>query len=194
MIIVEHRKNQSSELKLVPPRHGVEIDLRLFDGELILAHDPFKPGETFEKWSHDFHHSLLILNVKEEGLEDVVLGFLEQKNVNNYFFLDQSLPSVIKSIKLGHSSAARISEFENFTWTPNFSPDWIWVDCFSGNWDYLDQALEKVSRLNIKTCIVSPELQGRYDPGELINLKSILSNHKFVPDAVCTKESSKWES
>ena len=194
MIIVEHRKNSISELNQVPLEHGVEIDLRLFHGELVLAHDPYTPGENFNKWIQQFHHSLLILNVKEEGLEEGILEQLQANNVSNYFFLDQTFPSVVKSIKLKHSVAARISEFEDLTWTPAFAPAWIWMDSFSGKWEYLDQLFEKISSLEIKTCIVSPELQGRFEPQEMINLKSILRNHDFTPDAVCTKESSKWES
>ena len=192
MIVVEHRKNSIAELKLVPPQHGVEVDLRLSHGELILAHDPYARGENFTNWLQAYEHALLILNVKEEGLEEVIMQQLHAYSVTNYFFLDQALPSVVKSIKLKHSVAARISEYESNKWTAEFAPTWVWADCFSGNWKYLDQELEKLSKLKLKTCIVSPELQGRFDSEELNNLKSILKNHNFIPDAVCTKESSKW--
>jgi len=193
MIIVEHRKNLKTDLNSVSKNHGVEIDLRLSHGELVLAHDPYSPGEKFSDWIQEFDHTLLILNVKEEGLEDNILKELNEEILGKYFFLDQALPSIIKSIRLKHSVAARISEFERFTWTTELAPSWIWIDCFGGNWDYLDQEFEKISKLAIKTCLVSPELQGRSDPSEVKNLKSILSNHDFLPDAVCTKESSKWE-
>jgi hypothetical protein len=193
MIIVEHRKNSISELELVPSNHGVEIDLRLFHGELVLAHDPFVSGENFENWITNFHHSLLILNVKEEGLEEIILKYVNGAGITNYFFLDQAIPSLIKSIKIGHSAAGRISEFENLTWSRDFSPEWIWLDSFNANWDYLDQAIQRILQLKLKTCLVSPELQGRLEPFELANLKSILMNHNFIPDAVCTKDSSKWE-
>ena len=194
MIIVEHRKNLKTELNSVNKNHGVEIDLRLSHGELVLAHDPYSPGEKFSDWIQGFDHALLILNVKEEGLEGNILKELNEKSIDKYFFLDQALPSIVKSIGLKHSVAARISEFEKFTWTPEFAPSWIWIDCFSGNWNYLDQELERISELNVKTCLVSPELQGRNDPSEVKNLKSILNNHNFRPDAVCTKESKKWEN
>ena len=194
MIIVEHRKNSKTELNSVSKNHGVEIDLRLSHGELVLAHDPYSPGEKFSDWIQEFDHALLILNVKDEGLEESILKELNENIFGKYFFLDQALPSIIKSIRLKHSVAARISEFEKFTWTSKFVPSWIWIDSFSGNWDYLDQELEIISKLNVKTCLVSPELQGRSDPSEVKNIKSILNNHNYVPDAVCTKESSKWEN
>jgi hypothetical protein len=193
MIIVEHRKNSRNELNLVSKNHGVEIDLRLSHGDLVLAHDPYSPGEKFSDWIQDFDHSLLILNVKEEGLEEVILREMGAKSLDRYFFLDQGLPSVIKSITLKHSVAARISEFEKLTWTSEFAPSWIWIDCFSGNWDFLDQEIEQISKLSLRTCLVSPELQGRFDPSESVNLKSILKNHNYSPDAVCTKEPYKWK-
>ena len=194
MIIVEHRKNLKTELNSVNKNHGVEIDLRLSHGELVLAHDPYSPGEKFSDWIQDFDHALLVLSVQVEGLEATILKQLNEKSLGKYFFLDQALPSIIKSIKCKYSVAARISEFEKFTWTSEFAPSWIWIDCFSGNWNYLDQELERISELSVKTCLVSPELQGRFDPSEVKNLKSILNNHNYVPDAVCTKESNKWEN
>jgi hypothetical protein len=193
MIIVEHRKNSKSELELVPLNHGVEIDLRLFHGELVLAHDPFVLGENFANWITGFSHSLLILNVKEEGLEEEILKHVQGAGISNYFFLDQAFPSLVKSIKLKRPAAGRISEFENLTWSLEFAPEWIWLDSFDGNWDYLDEAVQRISQLELKTCLVSPELQGRFEPRELAILKSTLKNHNFTPDAVCTKESGTWE-
>lgn len=192
MIIVEHRKNTIAELLQVPVNHGVEIDLRLYQGQLVLAHDPFVPGECFDEWIENFQHSLLIINVKESGLEEVILECIHSANIKNYFFLDQPIPSVVKSIERGQATSARISEFENFAWRSDFSPEWIWIDCFSGNWEYLDQTLENIITLKRKTCIVSPELQGRFELFELQNLRKIFSHHKFSPDAVCTKEPSRW--
>ena len=54
MIIVEHRKNTIDELKLVPLEHGVEVDLRLSHGEIVLAHDPFVKGDFFINWIQEF--------------------------------------------------------------------------------------------------------------------------------------------
>ena len=194
MIIVEHRKNLKTDLNSVSKNHGVEIDLRLSHGELVLAHDPYSPAEKFSDWIQKLDNALLIRNVKEEGLEESILKELNEKTLGKYFFLDQALPSIVKSIRLKHSVPARISEFEKFTWKSEFAPSWIWIDCFSGNWGYLDQELERISKLSIKTCFVLPELQGRSDPSEVKNIKSIFGHHNYVPDAVCTKESSKWES
>lgn len=50
MQIILHRVNSSLDLKVIPKKLGVEIDIRSSNGNLILQHDPFKQGETFIKW------------------------------------------------------------------------------------------------------------------------------------------------
>ena len=69
MIIVKHRVNLTTELQTVPKNFGVEVDVRSFNGEIILQHNPLEEGEKFVDWITHFNHELLILNVKEEGLE-----------------------------------------------------------------------------------------------------------------------------
>jgi len=45
MIYIAHRINTSKELNSIPCDIGIEIDVRDFKGELILAHDPFVEAE-----------------------------------------------------------------------------------------------------------------------------------------------------
>ena len=89
--------NKAKELSSVPSKHGVEIDLRVSEGEIILAHDPFASGELFELWLEEFCHGTLILNVKEDGLESRISEMLRSKGIVDYFFLDQPFPTLRKS-------------------------------------------------------------------------------------------------
>lgn len=73
LIIVQHRVNEAKTLKSTPNFFGVEVDVRSDANGLYLAHDPFLPGERFESWLSSYSHSLLVLNVKEEGLESECL-------------------------------------------------------------------------------------------------------------------------
>ena len=68
MIIIKHRVNSSKELKQLDKNFGVEIDLRSNDKDVYLHHDPFK-RESYLKMDKNFNHKLIVLNVKEEGLE-----------------------------------------------------------------------------------------------------------------------------
>ena len=97
-IFVRHRINTISNLLETPTRFGVEIDLRSSHQDIILCHDPFsKNSVNFRDWLQHFDHRFLILNVKEEGLENHITQILTKLSINNYFFLDQSFPFLIKT-------------------------------------------------------------------------------------------------
>ena len=73
-----------------------------------------KPRLDFETWLDHYSHKTLILNVKEEGLEERLIASMASRGIDDFFFLDQSFPFLIKWSKLGeHRCAVRVSEFEN---------------------------------------------------------------------------------
>ena len=79
MIIIKHRVNTIESLKKTSKEFGVEIDLRSNNKEIYLNHDPFKKGEKLSNWLKYFKHKLIVLNVKEEGLEKFILKELKKK-------------------------------------------------------------------------------------------------------------------
>ena len=134
MEIISHRINTIESLKDTPFGFGVEIDIRTYGNKLILAHDPFYEGTDFLKWIKYYNHGTLILNVKEEGLENFIIKIMKERNIKDFFFLDQSLPFMIKTTKFGERrSAVRLSEYESIETVLKFSGslDWVWVDCFN---------------------------------------------------------------
>ena len=194
MILVSHRRNLIEELKNTPKKFGVEVDIRTRGKDLIINHDPYKEGELFKEWLEFYDHSLLILNVKEDGLEEELLDLLDKKEIKNYFFLDQAMPSLIKYALLGERKCAiRISEFESLETVNNFAGklDWVWMDCFTKF--IITKDMEKrLHDLNFKICLVSPELQGRNAEKEIPSTLSFLKQNKIEIDAVCTKMPHLW--
>ena len=196
MLIIEHRINEASKLKMVPSSHGVELDLRSNLTEIYLAHDAFTPGELFSDWLQVWAGQFLILNVKEEGLENRILEMLVKHEVKNYFFLDQSFPFMQRLVRTGNmNTAARISDLESAETAMRSGAKWVWLDCFSGDWSYLREVLPRLAKTSIHTCLVSPELQ-RADDNivETQALKAILSETRVQIDAVCTKKPTIWEN
>ena len=59
--------------KKTPKKYGVEIDLRSENKKIYLHHDPFKKGTLFSEWLKYYNHKLIVLNVKEEGLEKHII-------------------------------------------------------------------------------------------------------------------------
>lgn len=197
MKIIRHRINMIEELVSIPSDHGIEIDLRSKNGEIILSHEPF-PEESirFTDWLKFYHHKTLILNIKEEGLEQKVLEVMGSFEIQEFFFLDQSFPYMMKTLMDGESRVAiRFSDKESFDTISKISnlelvtPDWVWVDSFSGNWTHLSN-LEKIKSLGFRVCLASPELHGRNLDLELEDIRKFLQNSRF--DAICTKLPEKW--
>lgn len=195
MVIIHHQRNTISEILETDVRYGVEIDIRSNSNELILQHDPFLTGTLFKDWLDHFQHNTLIVNVKEEGLEFEVTKLLKKKNINNYFFLDQSFPFLIKSAKAGERKCAvRVSEFESIDTALSLASmiDWVWVDCFS-KFPLSSANAKLLKNAGLRLCGVSPELQGRSAEAEVMEMRRILQGLSIEFDAVCTKRPDLWE-
>ena len=193
MIIIQHRVNEVAKLLQTPKNLGVEVDIRSDRNQLYLAHDPFISGTPFIEYLDHFDHAFIVLNVKEEGLEQKCLDLLNERGIKDYFFLDQSYPSIRKMIASGNSKlATRVSDFEDLETALNSGSDWVWLDSFSGNWRFLQKAVPAIKENKQKVCLVSPELQRTDSDGELLELQGLIKNLDTEIDAVCTKFPKKW--
>ena len=86
MIIIKHRVNTSKELKKVDKDFGVEIDLRSIIKQYTYITIHLK-RKLFSNWVKNFNHKLVVLNVKEEGLEKKILKILRRNKVEIFFFM-----------------------------------------------------------------------------------------------------------
>lgn len=194
MQIVAHRRNLISELQATPANFGVEVDIRTRGSDLIIHHDPFADGPLFEEWIASYRHALLILNVKEEGLEQRLLGVMNDHGIEAFFFLDQSFPFIVKTAATGERRCAvRVSEFESIETAKSLAGrvDWVWVDCFTRFPLSADTAAQ-LKDMGFRLCLVSPELQGRAAEAEIPELRRLLETSGVVADAVCTKRPDLW--
>jgi hypothetical protein len=187
MHFIAHRINTIKNLLNTPLEYGVEVDLRDYGKKIILQHDPFKDGESFEEYLKNYNHGTMILNIKSEGIETKVLKLLRQYNVKSYFFLDCSFPMInFLSSKGERNIALRFSEFEGVDTISLMSKkiDWIWVDCFS-RLPITAQNYKLLKDHKYKLCLVSPELQDQ--DLKLETYKNYLQKEGIIFDAICTK-------
>ena len=195
MLYVAHRINEINQLKQTPSEMGVEIDIRSNGQDLILQHDPFTAGTKFHDWLKCYQDQLIILNIKEEGLEERILSYLNEFNITNYFFLDQSFPFLVKSARQGQKqSAVRLSEYESIYTAITLARqvNWVWIDYFT-KFPLNRSEVNELKQLDFKLCMVSPELQG-YDPEVEINkLADLFSSSQIQLDAICTKRPDIWK-
>jgi hypothetical protein len=175
------------------PGLGAEIDLRSQGNKIILHHDAFESGNSFEDflkiWVQKHLQNTLILNPKEDGLERIVLELLNKYSITKYFFLDLPTPTIVRLCRKENLKklAVRISEFETIESALRFEGfvDWVWVDSFEGR--VTDQKILERLQKSFKLCLVSPELQGY--PIEKIS--EFMELQKYFT-AVCTKNPQAW--
>jgi len=177
MLYIAHRINTIEELNSIPLEWGVEIDLRDHNDDIVLQHDPYISNTIkFEDWLKHYNHSLIILNIKSEGIEYKILELLKKYNITSYFFLDSSIPMIIKLLSKGETNIAiRYSEYEPVEFVDKFRGKckWLWIDCFTKY-----PSINKELKNGYNTCIVGPYLQG--------HVWDIKEEWKNV-DAVCDK-------
>jgi hypothetical protein len=200
--LIKHRVNRSADLQSLTPELGVEIDLRSnagSPGEIFLAHDPWSSGERLEDWLGKFREKglrgPLILNTKEDGLEERALSLLEKAGIENFFFLDTALPTLVRYAKSARREkfCVRVSSFEPLEQAASFGKDplWAWIDCFAG----VPLPTHIVLGLpeDWRVCLVSPELQGR-DRTAISEFRRHFASCASRISAVCTKLPEEWLS
>lgn len=192
MIVVHHRVNDPARLMSIPQTEGLEIDVRTHMGRLVLAHDPFQDGPAFDELLDAFRHSLLIVNVKEEGLEPYVLPLLRERGIEDFFLLDQGTPFLVRTVRAGEGRVAvRVSEYEGLEGARRLAglARWLWLDPFLG-WPAPEEALRLLREDGTRICLVSPELHAPERAAEIGGFQRVVARCPI--DAVCTRQPERW--
>lgn len=170
---------------------GTETDIRDLNGRLVISHDtPILNSnlvyfedflEIYVKWAHK--RPILALNIKSDGLNDLVKKQLNDYNIENYFTFDMSVPDQLNYMKSNLKVFTRQSEFENFPILYQQTLG-IWLDSFHYNWYSTDLINEHF--INDKlVCIVSSELHNRdkYELWEFLKVSGLFKSEKLF---LCT--------
>ena len=156
-----HRVNTIEELEAIDIEDGVEIDVRSIKGVPYLSHFIDEDGVLFEDWlKHYKLKGTMVINVKEEGLEAIILGLLTKYNITNYMFLDEPFWYLLNSSRRHNNKnfAIRVSKFESVETALKSRElsDWIWYDYFD---DYINtEDIKKLIKAGFKVIMPSPEL------------------------------------
>ena len=194
MILIKHRVNKIKDLKKLDRVYGVEIDIRSKGKKLYLHHDPYVRGESFTTWLKYYNHKIIVLNVKEEGLESQIIEILKKNKINNFFFHDQTFSTLLKNMN-NTKVSIRFSEYEDLK-NKNFlfkKITWLWCDNFT-RIDLKYNFLKYLKRKKVKICLVSPELVSFKRQKEIKKLYFNLKKKNLLPDAICTKNLKVWKN
>ncbi|MDA7547853.1 hypothetical protein N8812_02005 [Acidimicrobiia bacterium] len=161
MIEIIHRVNNTKKMTQISSTSGIEIDIRSNNSSLILAHEPNEDGENFEDFLKNYKHKLLVLNIKEAGIEEDVINKSRARGIEDFFLLDTEFPFILNNYqKYGEYLSVRYSKKESIFTVENFvgKIKWVWVDTYED----IELDSETINILkNFNICLVSPSRWGR---------------------------------
>ena len=179
-----HRVNKIAVLKTIDENYGTEIDIRSYNSNLVLNHEPYTNGDILQDYLENYKHNTLILNIKESGIEDDVLSIVKKFKIKSYFLLDIEFPYIFKLInKKNNKFAIRYSEYENIATLIDFKnlAEWAWIDTPS---KFPINNNNKFILNNFKTCLVCPERWGRKE--DIYQYKKFFKKLDYYPNAIMT--------
>jgi glycerophosphoryl diester phosphodiesterase len=141
---------------------GLETDVRDAHGRLVISHDLPVGGELALDDFFAFPGAAdfpLAINVKADGLAELLRDTAARHQVRDWFVFDMSVPDARSHLLVGNPVFTRMSEVER-------SPAWldeaqgVWLDAFSHDW-YDLPVVEDLLAQGKRVCVASPELHGR---------------------------------
>lgn len=182
-MVIWHRVNTIERLKDIDINDGVEIDVRSNKGIPYLSHFIDEDGVDFEEWLKHYNlKGTLVINVKEEGLEMIILKLLVKYNITNYMFLDEPFWYLLNSSrKLNNKNfAIRVSKFESVETALKSRElsDWVWYDYFDNYINTND--IKKLIEAGFKVIMPAPELVN-----STVDYYNELVKHNLNIHAIC---------
>lgn len=175
MKIISHRglwldsseKNTEKSFRLsFKNNFGTETDIRDLQGDLVISHDAPLGGEmkfsyflSIIKEEVKAQNLTLALNIKSDGLSDILLEKIKDLKGLDIFVFDMSVPDMQSYINSGIQVFTRLSDLENESACLDFASG-VWLDSFYSDW-FKSDIVSNLLNSGKKVCIVSPELHGR---------------------------------
>lgn len=147
--------------------YGFESDVRDYLGRMVISHniadDLCPDAEAIFQWLSDYDDKFCFaINIKADGLKDILKAYLSKYHIKNYFLFDMSVPQMVEYAEMGLRFFTRQSEFEVMPILYNQAAG-VWVDGFK----QIDWITEDLLKTHIskgkQVCIVSPDLHGHTD-------------------------------
>lgn len=179
---------------------GIETDLRDCYANLVISHDmpisnAIKTEQLFtlyQRFVRESNANLtnlppLALNIKADGLQNLLKNLLEKYQIQNYFCFDMSVPDMRHYAHFGLTFFTRQSEIEQ---NPALYDEacGVWCDEFYSHWISESTILAHLEN-GKKVAIVSPELHKRDYKTAWNHYKQIIESNALSDDSrifLCT--------
>ena len=174
MKIIAHRGYWNEQIECNSPQalyaalthgYGVESDLRDYQGRLVISHniaeETSQDAEEVFRWlGENQDRFCFAINIKADGLKELIQKQLAENHIKNYFLFDMSVPQMVEFQQMGLTYFTRQSEVEPDPVMYETAAG-IWIDGFWEN-DWIREGLLQGHISKGKSvCLVSPELHGK---------------------------------
>ena len=138
---VKEKNTKASFVRSFEAGFGTETDVRDFGGALVVSHDPPVADDAlmnfdellciYKDWSCS---GFLAINVKSDGLQNLISRSLEKFGIENYALFDMAVPDMVQTYQAGLNFLSRVSDVEpaavmmdvaNGIWLDEFFEEWI---------------------------------------------------------------------
>ena len=134
-----------------------EIDIYPVANRIYVSHDEKVANLENEIGNFNIGVNRYALNIKSDGMIEIIKNYSLMLEENQSFFFDGSIPEIYRYRIAGLPHALRLSEYEKeLPWDTKY----LWVDGFHSDWWLEDLNILKLSEKH-EVIFVSPELHGR---------------------------------
>lgn len=176
MRILAHRGYWNKDIEKNSPKairmslekgFGFESDVRDYKERMVISHNIAnslsQDAEEVFQWLSEFDDEFCFaINIKADGLKDIISHLLEKYSISNYFLFDMSVPQMVEFREMGLRYFTRQSEVEPEPCMYENAAG-VWIDGFwSIDW-ITEDLLRNHIKCNKEICLVSPDLHGKKD-------------------------------
>ena len=104
---IEEKNTIDAICKAFRNGYGVETDVRDYKGKLVVSHNiPDENCPLFEEVMNAYKETqceaYIAINIKADGIQDLLLDILQRYQVDKYFVFDMSIPEQVVYLSLIH--------------------------------------------------------------------------------------------
>lgn len=192
MIIFEHEKNRPDFLKYVKKENGLYLSIRFYKNEIVLSEDynDLKSSCLLKDWLKFYDHGPIIFNIKENGLEDILL-----KKYSDINFLLTGLDTN-SMLELGRKGEKRfmipVSDLEEGVLLKRMKKigSSLLLKFYASFID-LD-TIEEIRKVNLPIYFVSPEVNGSWEISAKANNLNFFLENNIELSGIITKTPLLW--
>lgn len=144
--------------------YGIESDVRDHMERMVISHNiagaSCQDAESVFRWLYEFKDKYCFaINIKADGLKNILKEYIEKYKISNYFLFDMSVPQMVEFWEMGLRYFTRQSEVEP---QPCMYEDaaGVWIDGFWSTEWITEELLKRHIGNGKEVCLVSPELHG----------------------------------